>query len=48
MELFSTARFAFDDEEWDDMAAAHHAAFHRAGITHSHDMLPAVGVVAAH
>ncbi|MBK5224180.1 MAG: hemerythrin domain-containing protein [Acidimicrobiia bacterium] len=28
MELFSGAMFAFDDEEWDEMDAAHHAACH--------------------
>lgn len=47
MELFSAARFAFDDEEWDDMAAAHHTALHQAGVAHSHDVLPVVGVGAA-
>lgn len=37
MELFSTARFAFEDEQWNDMAGAHHAALHHVGIAHSHD-----------
>lgn len=37
LELFSAARFAFDDEEWDDMAAAHHAALHERGWAHAHD-----------
>jgi hypothetical protein len=36
MELFSAARFAFDDEEWDAMADAHHAALHQAGVAHAH------------
>lgn len=35
MELFSGARFAFDDEEWDEMTAAH-AAAHRHGHPHPH------------
>lgn len=39
MELFSAARFAFDDEEWDAMADAHHTALHQAGVAHSHDAL---------
>lgn len=36
MELFSGARFAFDDEEWAEMDAAHHAAHHAAGRPHGH------------
>lgn len=46
LELFSAARFAFDDEEWDDMAAAHHAALHERGWAHTHDRAPAEPVPA--
>ena len=36
MELFSGARFAFDDEEWHEMDAAHRAAHHAQGTAHDH------------
>ena len=37
MELFSSARWAFGDEEWEEMAQAHHAAAHQFGVAHTHD-----------
>lgn len=37
MELFSGARFAFDDDEWEAMAEAHHTALHRVDVDHLHD-----------
>ncbi len=36
MELFSAARFRFDDTDWDEMAAAHHAAHHAADHAADH------------
>lgn len=40
LELFSGARFAFDEEEWDEMALAHHAAAHEFGVPHDHEHQP--------
>lgn len=37
MELFSGARFTFDEEEWEAMGAAHHDAMHHHGIAHTHE-----------
>jgi len=42
MELFSAARFRFDDGDWNDMGAAHHAAEHALGRPHSHPVDVAV------
>lgn len=36
MELFSGARFTFDEDEWEAMSAAHHDAMHHHGLPHSH------------
>lgn len=36
MELFSGARFAFEEEDWTDMGGAHHEAMHRLGVEHAH------------
>lgn len=36
MELFSGAMFAFDEEEWEEMEAAHHAACHHHSHAHAH------------
>ncbi len=35
-ELFPFAMFAFDEDEWNRMDAAHHEAFHRLGLPHDH------------
>lgn len=45
MELFSGALFAFDDEEWEAMEEAHHAALHHHAVDHSHphQHAPALG-----
>lgn len=36
VELFSGAMFAFDDEEWEAMDRANHAALHHHGVHHTH------------
>ena len=36
LELFPGAMFAFDDEEWEAMDGANHAAIHHFGMPHSH------------
>lgn len=36
LELFSGAMFAFDDDDWEAMDRANHAAVHRFGVPHSH------------
>lgn len=35
-ELFPAAMYAFDDDDWDALDRAHHAAFHRFGAPHEH------------
>ncbi len=35
-ELFPSAMYAFDDDDWDELDRAHHAAFHRSGAPHDH------------
>ena len=46
MELFSGARFAFGDQEWEEMAQAHHATDHEFGVPHTHAEDPVEGAAA--
>lgn len=36
-ELFPDAMYGFDDDDWERLDAAHHAAFHHFGVEHDHD-----------